>query len=204
MKTTTFKRVFRSVAIGLGAVTLTAFWASAAWASGGETDAGIPWGDVSEALVNFALFIGLLYYFGKKPLVKYFKQRSEGLRNDIAEAGRLRKEAEELLSDYSSRLDKFDQERATILEGYRREGARERDEILAAAKEHAERLREDATVAIQYDLKEARQALQERIIEEAVSLAKKRIEKKLDKETNIRLVDEYIGALADVEDHARG
>ena len=197
-----FNRVFRCVVIGLGAVALSVFWTSTASASSGE--ASFPTNDIIEALVNFTLFIGLLYYLGKKPIVKYFKERSEHLRDDIDEAGRLRKEAQELLDDYSSRLEQFDQERETILEGYRREGARERDEIIASAKEHAERLREDATVAIQYDLKEARQALRERIIEEAATLAKKRIESMLDKDTNTRLVDAYIGDLEGVEDHARG
>ena len=197
------KNTFKRIAIGLGVTALTLFWASTALASEGG-DAGIPVGDLIEGVVNFIIFIFLLYYLGKKPIAKYFKERSEGLRNDISEAGRLRKEAEELLSDYSSRLKQFDEERETILQGYRREGERERDEIIAAAKEHAERLRADSTIAIQYDLKEARQALQERIIEEAVALAKKRIEKKLDNETNIRLVDDYIGDLAGVEDHTRG
>lgn len=170
-----------------------------AWAE----DGGLPVNDLVEALFNFALFVFLMYYFAKKPIVTFFRERSQRIGHDMEEAGRLREEAQALLEDYSGRLEQFDRERDEILDGYRREGERERDAIIEAANAVAIRMKQEARTAIQYEIKSARDRLTGRIVEEAVSLAHKRVQEKIDAAGHSRLVDEYITALGSVEDGAR-
>ena len=181
-----------------GAV-LVALTPGVAWAE----DGGLPVNDLVEALFNFALFVFLMYYFAKKPIVTFFRERSQRIGHDMEEAGRLREEAQALLEDYSGRLEQFDRERDEILDGYRREGERERDAIIEAANAVAIRMKQEARTAIQYEIKSARDRLTGRIVEEAVSLAHKRVQEKIDAAGHSRLVDEYITALGSVEDGAR-
>lgn len=184
---------YASVAVSFGVLLLVICTATVAWASSEE--GGFPLNDMSEAIVNFLVFGFLLYYFLKKPIGQFFKERSQRIGREMEEAGRLRREAQALLDEYSAKLDSFEKEKDEILDGYRREGARERDDILAAAKLHAERLKEDSAKTIEFEIKAARETLKGRMVEAAVDLAREHVKSKLDSKAGNRLVDDYIGAI---------
>ncbi len=188
------------------AAALTAiFWTLSALAAGGgghgdpTQPTPIPGNDIVEAIINFTLFILLLWYFGKGPVGKFFTERRAALAADIEEARRLREEAEEKLTSYSSRLDTIDSERKEILEGYRRQAEEEREAIVSAAKAVAERLKEEAKIAIEHEVKRARTELKEQVVEEAIQSARDKVREKLDAGTRARLVDDYASALGSIE-----
>jgi len=185
---------YTAAALSFAILLVVTLSATVAWASGEE--GGFPVNDMSEAIVNFVVFAFLLYYFLKKPVGQFFKERSQRIGREMEEAGRLRREAQALLDEYSAKLDSFEKEKDEILEGYRREGARERDDILAAARVHAERLKEDSAKTIEFEIKAAREALKGRMVEAAVDLAREHVQSKLDKKATNRLVDDYIGAIS--------
>jgi F-type H+-transporting ATPase subunit b len=175
-------------------------WASPALAAGGA-DIGadsVPWGDMIEAFVNFALFLFILVRFGKKPLTEYLQKRSRTISTQLDEAKRLREEAEATLAEYRTKLEGFDEERKAITEGYRREAERESEAIIEEAKRHAERLRRDADLVIEHDIKQAQRELRGRIVDEAVSLARKVIEDRLDAGAKQKLVDHYTDSLGEL------
>ena len=86
------------------------------------------------ATVSLLIFIGVVIYFGvPKMVTKMLDQRIAQIEEDLAEAKRLREEAEALLVDYESK-------RASA------EG--EAESIVTAAKEEAKRLADDASVKL--------------------------------------------------------
>jgi len=155
-----------------------------------------------EAFVNFAIFVGLLYYFAKKPVKTFLETRSQTVSTQLEEAARLRREAEGMLAKYKAKLQKIDDERREIVEGYLKQAEKERREILENARELAERLKADATVTITYEVKQAQKQLRERIVDEAVQIAREIIEKKLDQKAREKLVDENTEALAQMKGRA--
>lgn len=153
------------------------------------------WNDIGEAIVNFGIFAFLLIYFARAPFKKFLETRSQTISNQLDEAGRLHAEAEATLDEYRSKLEEFDQEKEKVLEGYRRRGEKERDAIIADAKDHAERLKKDAKTVLEYEIKRARKNIQERIVDHALEQAKAKIAESLDTKRKRELVAEYIDAL---------
>jgi F-type H+-transporting ATPase subunit b len=86
------------------------------------------------ATISLVIFIGIVIYFGvPKMITKMLDQRIGQIEQDLAEAKRLRQEAEALLVDY-------ERKRASA------EG--EAEGIVTAAKEEAKRLADDAGVKL--------------------------------------------------------
>jgi F-type H+-transporting ATPase subunit b len=174
-------------------------WAAEGQPGGGEGDESVPWNDLIEGIVNFAIFIGALYYFAKKPLKNYLEKRSQAVSSQLQEAGTLRRQAEEKLAEYQRRLEEFDKERQRVLENYRREAEADRQALVEESHRHAERIRADAKTVIEYESKRARAELRERVVQEAIRIARLAIQERLDDPTRERLVREYTEALVDLK-----
>ena len=196
----------RGLAVAFSLLSVIAL-SGVALASGGGGEAAhgltpVPWNDMIEAFVNFTIFAGLLYYFAKKPVNDYLVSRSQSISSQLDEAAKLRKEAEEMLAEFRDKLQRIGDERRSIVEGYLRQAEKERREILENAREVASRLKADAGVTIAYEIKQAQTDLRERIVDEAVQIAREIIEKRLDQKSREKLVDEYTEALAQTKDRA--
>lgn len=121
-------------------------------------------------LISFLVFIGILVYFNVPKIVgNLLDKRAEGIREDLAEARRLREEAQEIYVSYERR---------------QREVSQQADEIIANAKREAtaqaDRAKEDLKLAIDRRLKTAEEqiasaeadavrAVRDRAIQAAVS-----------------------------------
>ena len=85
--------------------------------------------------IAFLLFIGVLGYFGAhKRLVNSIDDRRERIKAELAEARRLKSEAEALLASYRRK---------------QQEAEREAQTIVASAKSEAERLADEAEAKIE-------------------------------------------------------
>lgn len=202
MKSTKIRRALSTV-IGLTGV--VAFAGVALASGGGEEHSGptpVPWNDMIEAFVNFAIFAGLLYYFLKRPVKTYLEKRAQTISGQLEEAAVLRKQAEEKLAEYRAKLERIEEERKKIIEGYERKAKEDRDEIVAEAQQLAKRLQSDAEIAIAYEIRQAQRELRERIVDEAVEIARENIEKRLDTKALDRLVDECTDDLAQAGERA--
>lgn len=108
----------------------------------------------------FVIFLVLASKPILRALAKALDDRAAKIRADLAEAEKLRGEAERLLSDYQRR---------------QREAMKEADAILAHAKAEAERIRRDAAATIEAALKRReRQALEQIAQAEAQAVAEVR------------------------------
>ena len=86
------------------------------------------------ATISLVIFIGIIIYFGvPKMIAKMLDQRIAQIETDLAEAKRLREEAEALLVDY--------ERKRVSAEG-------EAEGIVTAAKEEAKRLADDASAKL--------------------------------------------------------
>lgn len=86
-------------------------------------------------LIGFLVFVGILLYFRvPRALGGLLDKRAEGIRNDLAEARRLREEAQELFASYQRR---------------QREVQDQADEIITHAKREADANAEKAKADLQ-------------------------------------------------------
>lgn len=112
-------------------------------------------------LANMALFVGVLIYFVQGPVKKAFAERGEAIRRAAEEARERRVKAERTASDIQGRLDAIEQEVRAIHERALREGERQKQELVAAAKAEAMKIREAAKNEVEHRLKHARAELTE-------------------------------------------
>lgn len=159
-------RVLSGSLVGLGLLLVS----SPALAAGGGGH-GFPWVHFAGSVFNFLVFLGILYFAGFKKMQEFFATRKETLEANLNEAKRLREEAEAQLGEYQKRLDSLEAERERLLEEYNEQGERERDRLVADAKRQVEKMRADAELMLKQEVKRAMAALEERVVDEALSIA---------------------------------
>jgi len=145
------------------------------------------WGALSFVL----LFIGLRR-FAYPPLKQSMDARAEKIRNSIDEAEKSRGEAEQILQQYQRQLADAKSESARIIEEARQAADRLRQDLKRQAETEVNELRARAQEDIQAQVQRAMADLQARVGELAIELAEKVVERSLDRETNMQLIENYI------------
>ena len=172
----------------------------AAFAAGGDghADSGAVLKDFIYRCFNFALMAGLLAYFVTKPIRKGLKGRTEEIEKTLADAEAAKAAAEAKHKEYSDKLAKATEEIAGITEAIRREGELERDKIIAAAKDMADKIEREADNKAAGVVAKARIELREEASRLAVELAEDMLKKQVSADDQKRLVEEYMQKMGEL------
>ena len=165
--------------------------ANPALAAGGE-DAGLLY-----PIINFVLLIAALVYFARKPVLQFFNDRRGEIQNDLKKSSDLLGEAEAKFASWQRKLADLDQELETIREASRQRAENERANIIADATASAERIRADATAAIEQELRRSRAVLREEAADLALELAANLLRSQVNDGDRERLVSEFIERIED-------
>lgn len=162
---------------------------AAAATGGGEENAAE---DLLYRLLNLAILLGVLIYFGRKPIRKFFADRRTQVRDSLKAAADLRRQAEERYSQWQRRLAELEGEVASIREASRERAEREREQIVADARAAAERIKKDARSAVDQEIRRAKEKLRQEASELAVELAADILREQVTPQDRERLFDEFI------------
>lgn len=146
-------------------------------------------------LLNFGLFAYVIARFGKKPLEAALAKRKQQIMSDIETASRLHDEAEERLGDYEDKLDRLEETLAELRAEQKAQAEAERATILREAEDKRARMRRDAQVRVEQELKAAKEALLREALSGAVLAADALLAQKLASSDHDRLADEYLAGL---------
>lgn len=176
------------------------FLASAAVASEGAAGhpAGIPWGDIFKQFVNFAILVGALVYFLRKPLSSFLKERSEMLRKSIDDAAGAREEAAAKLAAIEARVAGLAGEVSAMNRKMDAEAEEEANRIREAAQAEIERVRVQAQFAADQEVKKAREELRREAAALATSAAEEMVRKAMTPADQERLVRENIEKIREI------
>jgi F-type H+-transporting ATPase subunit b len=163
---------------------------SAAFAASGAEGGG-GWSFFWQAL-NLALLVAVLVWFGRAPVRQFFTDRRHRVREDLESSARLLAEAEAKLAEWQGKLARVDAEIREAHETSRRLAEAERERILAEARTSAERIRRDATSAVDQELRRARRALRAEASDLALELAERILREELTAADRERLVTEFV------------
>lgn len=184
------------VALAAGAALL--LLASPAFAAPAE-GAGFPWVTWGVSIVNLLIFLGIIYKFGGAGISDYFKSRREKLIENLDEARALREEAEARLEEYSARLDALEAERKALLDEYHMQGEREKKRIIEEAKLQVDKMRADAKISVEQEIKKAVASLERQMVDQAVAQAEALARAELDAGRQKSLLDSYTQELSAME-----
>lgn len=155
-------------------------------------------------LINFLIFAFLFVRLAGGPVGSFFSGRSESVARELEEARRLTAEANEKQAEYEERLRKIDDELADLRTQMIRSGEKERDRLVAEARDKAERMRRDAELAIEQRIRALRADLTRETVEAALQQATKLLEAKMTTEDQDRLAASYVDALGAQANKALG
>jgi F-type H+-transporting ATPase subunit b len=168
--------------------------AEAAEGGGHETTgySGERWRDFLYRVINFVVYVALLYFLLRGPVKKFLFGRRENVARTLEYLETQSKNLGEQTAAMRKQLDQLSQERLGILSQCERDGAKERDRIIAEANKTAEIIIQRAEATMELEIKTARQKLTAEIGELAKNLAQKEIVENITDDDRGRLVLEFV------------
>jgi F-type H+-transporting ATPase subunit b len=157
----------------------------------------------NELFWGFVCFVLLFVLIGKKvfPTInKTFADRSANIEGKLDQAERERQEEQDLLKQYQQKLDEAHGEVRRLLDQARANADKLEAELRAKAEDQARRIVERAQETIGVERDRALSSLRQEVGGLAVDLATRVVGESLDRERQLRLVDQY---LTELESSAR-
>ncbi|GBD99791.1 ATP synthase subunit b [bacterium BMS3Abin07] len=189
------KRTFLTVIMLLFVLVLTVTAVYAAEGSAEHTPSVLGW---VWKLLNFTILVVVLVWFLGKPVKSYLKQRTELIEKSIKEASDAKAAAEKALKEVEDKLKLKDQEIERIMDAAKKSGESDRDALLEEGKRMSERIKAQARVNIEQELKQAKDSLKADAARLAIEIAGKKIKEKLTHEDQIKILEE---SLKKIEEH---
>jgi F-type H+-transporting ATPase subunit b len=155
---------------------------------------------LNELIVGIFAFAVLFYVLWRVALPRadqVLEERTENIEGKLEQAERERQQAEELLRQYRERLSSAEQEAQRIIDEARANADRLRKDLMGKAEQEAQRVIEQGRQAILGERDRAVRELRTEVGRLAVELATRVIGDSLDRDRQLRLVDQYIEQLGE-------
>lgn len=146
-------------------------------------------------LLNFALLLFILGKYGGPAARKLAEERHDAIASALAEAGKLRDEAQKKLAEYEARIKNVDDEIKKLVDGIRADAEADKGRILEAAKHQAEAMKKDAEQRIAAEIALARTQLTKEVTAAAVNATEKLVKDKATPDDQRKLVSSFIEGL---------
>ena len=160
--------------------------------AGGHEAAEMDWKDLIFRLINFAIFVGIIYKFAGKKIAELFRGRREQIESQLSDFTARRQEAEARLKDVEASIANLEAERAKILDEYKAQGESLKAAIIEKAEKDAAKIVETAGTTAAQERRTAEKRIRAEVADLVVEAAEKMLVDKLGKEEHEKLVDEYL------------
>ncbi|MHC1744436.1 MAG: F0F1 ATP synthase subunit B [Syntrophobacteraceae bacterium] len=184
----------KSLSLLLGAGAVIALHGTG-WCSGGGAEGAahhLNWWDFALRTANFVILVSILVKLLKKPIGNFLVSRREDIQKLLADLQDKQKEAAAVSAEYKAKLAMLDDETKKIVAELLSEGEIEKQKIIQAAERQAAYIKQQAEIAVQQEIKAARERLQEEMAELSVAAAEKLIRKSMKADDQDRLVKDFM------------
>lgn len=182
----------------LGAGLLLAPTGVALASGGGGHEGGLNWFDFALRTLNFAILLAILIKLLKKPIGSFFTSRKDDIRAMLAELEDKKLEAERTAAQYRGKMADLEGETQKIVSELLAEGEAERKKIVESAGRQAQYIQQQAQIAIQQEVKVAKEKLQEEIAEMSVAAAEEILRQNMQADDQHRLVQDFVARVTEV------
>lgn len=184
----------KSLSLLLGAGAVLALQGTG-WCSGGGAEGGahhLNWWDFALRTGNFVILVAILVKLLKKPLGNFLTTRRQDIQKLLADLKLKQEDAARVSAEYKAKLAALDEETKKIVAELLSEGEAEKRKIIQAAERQAAYIKQQAEIAVQQEIKAARERLQEEVAELSVAAAEQLIQKNIKGEDQDRLVKDFM------------
>jgi F-type H+-transporting ATPase subunit b len=152
----------------------------------------------SWRVLNFLILVFFLVKLLKEPLSRFFQESSRSIREKLQGTEEAYLLAQRELEEVEKRLESLDAETLKLRTAIGEIGEKERDKIIAGARQTAEHMLEKARLEAVYGVEQAKSELRRQVIDEAVKTAEDSVRKVINQTDQERLVNEYLHNLKEV------
>ncbi|HEY5647942.1 MAG TPA: F0F1 ATP synthase subunit B, partial [Nitrospiria bacterium] len=149
------------------------------------------------SVVSFGILMVLLNKYALPAIMEMLDQREKKIKDNLADADRLKKEAQDLLSQYEGKLKAVHQEGQEILENARKQAQEQLEDNEKRVKQDTDRMLADAKSEISRDKQKALQDVQKAAVELSLLAAEKILARNLSDADHKRLVDEALQEISE-------
>lgn len=151
--------------------------------------------EIIAPILNFAVVIGILWYFGRKPFAAFLEARSSNIEKAISEAETEAVGADTVMKEWAGKWNGSKVHAKELMDETKKRMELFREKTIKMAGVEAERIKRDAKVVGQSEIAKARVALQKRIAIDSIDLAKEYVNQHLSEKDRQKLVTEYVEIL---------
>lgn len=152
--------------------------------------------DILETnLINLAILIGVLFYFGRKYLSKILNERRSNIETAIQEAEQRSREAAVALSDAQQKLTQAQAEAQRIRKAAEESAQAAKEAILVRAVQDVQRLKETAAQDLNTERERAIAQLRQRVVAMALQQVDSQLRTQVDNTAQQQLIERSIAML---------
>jgi F-type H+-transporting ATPase subunit b len=145
--------------------------------------------------VTFLILLLILKKVAWKPILTALEQRENAIRDSLEKAEKAKEDAQKVLDQNQVNLAKAEEESKQIINQSRAYAEKLKDQIVQESKVQAKKMIEEAAAEIDRKKDAAFDELKDQVVDIAINAAEKILRENLNKETQKKIVDRYIGEI---------
>jgi len=153
----------------------------------------------SQHLFNLIVFIGILYYFLRKPVSDFFSSRSLKIRNKIDEATEIIESAQKSYDSNLGKMNLIDSDLDALRHSIDLITNKKISEITDNAHSVASKIRNDTIEIIELESIKLKNDIQAEVLKKAIELAQHEIKTDIDDHKDTKLISKFF---EEVKQHA--
>lgn len=146
-------------------------------------------------LINFTVLLLLLVKFVRQPLNTFLRERHQRVAADVAEASRLREQAQRELDEVQGKIEQLAAEIASIKEAARQQAAEEKKRMLLEAEDQADQIIVSAKRAVRQEIESAKRRLEAAALRAGMEAARQILQRSIEDQDHVRLHEEYVAQI---------
>jgi F-type H+-transporting ATPase subunit b len=170
-----------------------------AFASAEGAEAGWGWWETAGRWVNLLVIFGVIFYFARGFISKFFSDRRESISSEIEKAEAARKNAEDELAGMKGKMARLDQELEELQKQAEENARKEKEKIEAEAAAESEKIITSVKGEVDGLMRAARDELKNYAGQLAVDLAAKKIRSEMDEKNREQVVKRFLDDLSESE-----
>ena len=143
-------------------------------------------------IINFVILFVLLRLLLYKPILGMLDSRKQKIQESLEYAERVKRDAAEQQKEFDRKLGEARREAQAASAAAAQVGEKEREAILAQAREDARKLVEQAKGQIEYERKQMMSDLREQVVGLSLLAAQKVVSQSLDDQAHRQLVSDFL------------
>lgn len=153
---------------------------------------GPDWGNFLLRLLNLALVLFVLWKLAGKSVGGFFTSRKSGIEEEMAEAVRLKQEAEAQLAKIEDQVAHVEEECASLLASGKAQAESLKASIIAEAERQASQILEQARLSAAQEGKAELALIRAEMADQIVALVEKELKGRLDAQAQQDLIDKTL------------